>query len=347
MRPRILKLDPQNVDHELIKQASEVIHNRGLVAFPTETVYGLGANALEPKAVSGIFEAKDRPLDDPLIVHISDKKDLYRLAREVPPEAEKLVERFWPGPLTIVLKKTDLVPDIVTTGLDTVAVRMPSNSIARTLIEIAGVPIAAPSANMFGRPSPTDAFHVVDDLKGKIDIVLDGGSTEIGVESTVVEIVVGKVIVLRPGGTSVEELRSLVGEVKIRTLEEEEKKSPGKYPQHYSPMAKVIVVEDLPSQIEDILAIAAENSSEGKKIGLLVKQENEGKYKKYNTKVLGPGEDGRTCASRLFNLFREFDKEGVSVIIAEGIPESGLGLAVMNRLRKAAGPDIVSCESSS
>ena len=165
MRPRILKLDPQNVDYELIKQASEVIHNRGLVAFPTETVYGLGANALEPKAVSGIFEAKNRPLDDPLIVHISDKKDLYRLAREVPPEAEKLVERFWPGPLTIVLKKTDLVPDIVTTGLDTVAVRMPSNSIARTLIEIAGVPIAAPSANMFGRPSPTDALHVVDDLK--------------------------------------------------------------------------------------------------------------------------------------------------------------------------------------
>lgn len=336
MKPRILKLDPQHVDHEILKQASEVIHNRGLVAFPTETVYGLGANALEPKAVSRIFEAKERPLEDPIIVHIADRKDLYRLARKVPQEAEKLVDRFWPGPLTIVLEKTDLVPDIVTTGLDTVAVRMPSNSIAKSFIEIAGVPIAAPSANMFGRPSPTTASHVADDLKGRIDLILDGGPAEIGVESTVVEIVDGKVIVLRPGGTSTEELHEIMGKVEVYTIEEERKKSPGKYPQHYSPKAKVVVVEDGPRQVKEVKSIAREARG---KIGILVKQEHEGNYKKYNTKVLGPSDDSRTCASRLFHLLREFDKDKADIIIAEGIPEKGLGLAVMNRLRKSAGPD--------
>jgi len=338
MKPRVLKIDPYHIDPELIKQAVEVIHNRGLVAFPTETVYGLGANALDPKAVTEIFEAKKRPLDDPLIVHIAEADDLYTLAEEVPPEAEKLLSRFWPGPLTMVLKKTEIVPDLITTGLDTVAVRMPSNMIARKFIEMARVPIAAPSANMFGRPSPTTAQHVVDDLDGKIDIVLDGGNTEIGVESTVVEFIDGRVVVLRPGGINVEELRAIVGDVDIAVESGQMDASPGKYPQHYSPNATVMVVEDSNRQAEETLSIVEEMRSRGKKPGVMARQEHETLYKDVKIKVLGPGDDGRTCASRLFHILREFDSEDVNVIIAEGIPEKGLGLAVMNRLRKAAGP---------
>jgi len=338
MKPRVLKIDPYHIDPELIKQAVEVIHNRGLVAFPTETVYGLGANALDPKAVTEIFEAKKRPLDDPLIVHIAEADDLYTLAEEVPPEAEKLLSRFWPGPLTMVLKKTEIVPDLITTGLDTVAVRMPSNMIARKFIEMARVPIAAPSANMFGRPSPTTAQHVVDDLDGKIDIVLDGGNTEIGVESTVVEFIDGRVVVLRPGGINVEELRAIVGDVDIAVESGQMDASPGKYSQHYSPNATVMVVEDSNRQAEETLSIVEEMRSRGKKPGVMARQEHETLYKDVKIKVLGPGDDGRTCASRLFHILREFDSEDVNVIIAEGIPEKGLGLAVMNRLRKAAGP---------
>ena len=215
IKPLILQIDPANIDMTLIQQAAEVLCEGGLVAFPTETVYGLGANALDPAAVSGIFEAKKRPLDDPLIVHIEDMEHLYRLAAEVPPAAEKVVRHFWPGPLTVVLKRKELVPEIVTTGLDTVAVRMPSSPIAKKLIETAGVPVAAPSANLFGRPSPTSAQHVIDDLEGRIDVVIDGGATEIGIESTVVEFVEGRIIVLRPGGTNIEELRSIAGEEEV------------------------------------------------------------------------------------------------------------------------------------
>ena len=339
MRPRVLKIDPFHIDYELLRQAAEVIHNRGLVAFPTETVYGLGANALEPRAVTGIFEAKKRPLDDPLIVHIADIKDLYALTEELPREADRLVSRFWPGPLTVVLRKTDIVPDLVTTGLETVAVRMPSNPIAKKFIEAAGVPIAAPSANIFGRPSPTTAQHVIDDLDGRIDLVLDGGGTEIGVESTVVEFTDGGILVLRPGGISVEDLRLVAGEVEvIPGTSDETGRSPGKYPQHYSPQAGVILVEEGPGQVEKTLQEASGRSAAGHKVGIMAKEEHAASYREFGVKVLGPGEDARTCASRLFHILREFDAEGVDVIIAEAVTEKGLGLAVMNRLRKAAGP---------
>ena len=189
MKTTVLKIDPLNINPALIDQAAAVIRDKGLVAFPTETVYGLGADALDPEAVSGIFGAKKRPLDDPLIVHICDLEDVYRLATNVPVEAERIAHKFWPGPLTMVLEKTDIVPDIVTTGLVTVAIRMPSNPIAKALIRASGTSIAAPSANLFGRPSPTDAQHVRDDLSGRIDMVIDGGKTDIGVESTVIEFV--------------------------------------------------------------------------------------------------------------------------------------------------------------
>lgn len=336
MKPRVLKIDPSNIDPELLKQAAEVIRLRGLVAFPTETVYGLGADALDPKAVAGIFEAKKRPLDDPLIVHISDINDLYRLTREMPPEAEKLANSFWPGPLTMVLKKTDLVPDLITTGLDTVAVRMPSNTIAAGLITASGVPIAAPSANMFGRPSPTTAAHVIDDLNGRVDMVLDGGDTDIGVESTVVGFDGGHITVLRPGGVTIEDLRQITGDVEVYTGPQRTERTPGEYPQHYSPDAKVIVAENLPDQTGKVRQVAEEMSSQGFRIGIMAKQENAGKYGDHYVKVLGPGEDLRICASRLFRILREFDTERIEVIIAEAVSEEKLGLAIMNRLRKAA-----------
>ena len=339
MKPHVIEIDPANVDIELLKQAAEVIHNRGLVAFPTETVYGLGANALDPKAVTGIFETKERPLDDPLIVHIADMNDLHELSEDIPRQAYKLVERFWAGPLTLVVRKKKIVPDIVTTGLDTVAVRMPSNIIAREFIKVAGVPLAAPSANLFGRPSPTTARHVLDDLEGKIDVILDGGRTAIGVESTVVEFIDDRIIVLRPGGIPVEELVKIVGDVEVVSEQDIAERSPGKYPQHYSPRAKVIVIENSPRQIEETSAVFSEMRAAGRKTGILAKQEHENMYEKSCMKILGPEEDGKTCASRLFHLLREFDDEEVDVIIAEAVSEKGLGLAVMNRLKKAAGPD--------
>ncbi|MFH1847208.1 MAG: L-threonylcarbamoyladenylate synthase [Candidatus Omnitrophota bacterium] len=338
MKPRIFKIDPYNMDLELIKQAADILNNRGLVAFPTETVYGLGANALDPRAVTGIFEAKKRPLDDPLIVHIADIKDLYKLVEKMPQQAEKLVNRFWPGPLTVVLKKTDLVPDIVTTGLETVAVRMPSNIIARKFIEIAGVPVAAPSANLFGRPSPTSAEHVVEDLNSRIDVVLDGGKTEIGIESTVVEFVENRVVVLRPGGIDIEQIQEMVGEVAVCLGTGETDRSPGQYPQHYSPNARVVVVENSPDQVKKVISRAWEMKSYGLHVGIMAKQGHEDDYKKFTVKVLGPKKDLKTCASRLFHILREFDAEKFDAIVAEGLSEQGLGRAIMNRLRKAAGP---------
>jgi L-threonylcarbamoyladenylate synthase len=338
MKPRVLQIDPENIDPELIRQAAEVIRKGKLVAFPTETVYGLGANALDPVAVTGIFEAKERPLDDPLIVHIAEEEDLSELSGEIPEEAKKLVERFWPGPLTVVLKKTEKVPELVTTGLDTVAVRMPSNPIARELIKEAGVPVAAPSANLFGRPSPTQAKHVIDDLDGRIDLVIDGGPAEIGIESTVVEFIEGKAIVLRPGGIDVESLHSVMGNVHIYSGEKELKRSPGKYPQHYSPRARVVVVEGGISQAEKVRSIAREMLIKGSKVGVMAKKEHIDEYEGLDIRVLGPEENGKACALNLFHILREFDSEKVDVILAEAVSEKGLGLAVMNRLRKAAGP---------
>ncbi|MBD3426764.1 MAG: threonylcarbamoyl-AMP synthase [Candidatus Omnitrophica bacterium] len=340
MKPRVLKIDPRKIDLSLIKEAARVITGRGLVAFPTETVYGLGANALDPDAVTGIFEAKRRPLDDPLIVHISRMEEVHELSGEIPARAEKLLGRFWPGPLTVVLRKSEKVPDIVTTGLETVAIRMPSNPIARKLIEVAAVPIAAPSANLFGRPSPTSASHVIEDLRGRIDLVLDGGKTDIGVESTVVEFMEDEVLLLRPGGIDLEDIRDVLGDTEVTVGAGDEESTPGKYPQHYSPRAAVRVVEPGSRQLDRALEALSRARSGGKRVGVMALAEHAGDFGPFDVKVLGPRDEPRVCASRLFHILREFDAEKVDVIVAEGISEKGLGRAVMNRLRKAAGPDL-------
>ena len=336
MKPLVVKIDPLKIDPEKIKEAVAVIKRGGLVAFPTETVYGLGADALNTEAVAGIFIAKKRPLDDPLIVHISQKEDLGRLALEVPDKARRLIEKFWPGPLTVVLKKTSIVPDIVTTGLDTVAIRMPSNPIALKLIELAGTPVAAPSANLFGKPSPTSAGHVVFDIGSQLDMIIDGGDTDIGIESTVVAFRADEVTVLRPGGVTVEEIEEVIGKVDICPIDVGPDNCPGKYPQHYSPNAKVILIEKEPTQVEEVKIKADDLKKKGYKAGIMCCRENVSFYDGYDTKILGPKGVAKVCASRLFRVFREFDIESYDVIIAEGIEEKGIGLAVMNRIRKAS-----------
>ncbi|MBU4511054.1 threonylcarbamoyl-AMP synthase [bacterium] len=339
MKTKILEINSKRIDLTKIKIAAEEIKKGNLVAFPTETVYGLGADALNEKAVAKIFQAKGRPFNDPLIAHIADIKELYRLSKQVPPVALKLAKAFWPGPLTLVLRKSELVSGIVTAGLDTVAVRMPADNIALSLIREAETPIAAPSANLFGRTSPTTAQHVADDLDGKIEMIIDGGKTKVGVESTVLDITTRPVQLLRAGGISVEKLKEVIGQVKISKELEEGFRSPGMLNSHYSPQAKLILVEKKgDAQVEKIRRLASEYKEQGFKVGIMAKEENQKKYNGFEVKVIGKGTELEICAANLFSTLRSFDKEGFEIIIAEGLEEQGLGLAIMERLRKAAVP---------
>lgn len=339
-----LKVNAKKPEIDKIRIAANVIKNGGLVAFPTETVYGLGADALNPKAVEKIFAAKKRPPDNPIIVHIADKEDVYKLALTVPRSAEKLMSQFWPGPLTLVLKRSNLVPDLTVVGLDTVAIRMPSDKVALALIKESETPIAAPSANLAGKPSPTSAQHVIDDLAGKIDIVLDAGPARIGVESTVVDVTVSPPMVLRAGGTPYERLRDVLGEVKLHPTVMANKKvsvsmvrSPGMKHRHYAPEAEMIVVEGEPKKVvEKSQELADLYRAKGKKVGILTTDESQPRFEADVVKTLGRRDDLAAIARNLFRLLREFDDEKVDVIIAEGIVTHDLGLAVMNRLRKAA-----------
>lgn len=329
------------VDARKIRVAARFIREGELVAFPTETVYGLGGDALNREAVLKIFRAKGRPSDNPLIIHIADFEVLYELAREVPKEAELLAKRFWPGPLTLVLPRAEKVPKETTGGLDSVAVRMPSHEIALTLIKVSGRPIAAPSANISGKPSPTLAEHVVDDFYGKIACIVDGGETFIGVESTVIDLTGWPPVLLRPGGLPLEEIEKVVGEVLIHPAvkgkEVDLAKAPGMKYKHYSPSADVIVVEGKRERVhEKISELVATFKKEGKHVGVMA---TGGTYEADEFFDLGESEE--EVARNLFKALRELDKRRVDVIIAEGIEERGLGLAVMNRLRKAAGYRVV------
>ncbi len=314
MKTRIIKISSRNPDERSIATAAAVIKNGGLVVFPTETVYGLGANALDEQAVKKIFLVKGRPQDNPLIIHISEIKQLYSLVSEIPDNAKKLIKRFWPGPLTLILKKTKIVPDIVTCGLDSVAIRMPNNKIALELIKYAGVPIAAPSANISGRPSPTNAKHVALDLMGKIDMIIDGGSTNIGLESTVIDLTQTPPVILRPGKITQKQIEKIIS--KLQKKKEEFikiPKSPGMKYKHYSPNAKVIIIKD-EKEIEKIY-----KKYSNKKI----------KQLKYTNKI--------DMAKNLFKDFREADKKNYNIIVVKEVEDKEFGAAIMNRLRKAAG----------
>jgi len=345
----LLKVDSEKPDVSQIEVAAEFIRKGGLVAFPTETVYGLGADALNAQAVLTLFEAKKRPLDNPPIVHIADPKEICRLVEDVPKKAELLMKRFWPGPLTLVFRRSNLVPTVTVAGLDTVAVRMPKHKVALALIRQSGCPIAAPSANLAGKPSPTTAQHVYEDLNGRIDVILDGGPTDIGVESTVVDLSIDPPQVLRPGGTPFEALKQVFGDIKLHPfvlaeaeLPLEKTRSPGMRHKHYAPKAEVILVEgNVSAVVPKVKEIAEFYEKKGVKVGVLATDETQASYTADVIESLGSRSNLALVAQRLFRLLREIDAQGVAVIIAESVSSDGLGLAVMNRLRKASGYHIV------
>jgi L-threonylcarbamoyladenylate synthase len=345
----LLRVDPEAPDVEKIRAGAGLIRSGGLVAFPTETVYGLGADTLNAKAVLALFEAKRRPLDNPPIVHVCDFGDVIRVAKEVPAVAEGLMRRFWPGPLTLILKRSRVVPDVAVAGLDTVAVRMPRHSVALALIRESGCPVSAPSANLAGKPSPTMARHVLEDLDGRIDAVLDGGPTAVGVESTVLDVTVEPPQVLRPGGTPFESLKKVLDRVELnpavtaeRPVSVEKVRSPGLKHKHYAPDANLVVVEgELSAVVRRVNELVAYYLKRGSRVGVLCTAETAGSYRAHVVKSLGSRGELGSVARSLFGCLREFDSEGVDVIVAEGVPLEGLGLAVMNRLRRASGYKIV------
>jgi L-threonylcarbamoyladenylate synthase len=310
----------------IIGQAAEIIKRGGIVAFPTETVYGLGADAFNPIAIARIFEVKKRPYFDPLIIHIARPADLEKIVLNIPSKAKKLIDRFWPGPLTLVLPKRQEVPDIVTAGLPTVAVRIPSHPIALELIELADCPIAAPSANPFGYVSPTTADHVRDQLGDQVDFILDGGSCEVGVESTIVSFVEGEPRLLRPGGIPLEEVESVIGMVAVGSINKEKPSAPGMLPKHYAPHTPIL----LDWSEKD----AAKYGN--RKIGLLAFHKISPSSKFSQVEVLSEKGDLREAAANLFSAIRRLDDSGLDLILAESVPEVGLGRAIMDRLRRAS-----------
>ncbi|GBC70268.1 Threonylcarbamoyl-AMP synthase [Candidatus Calditenuaceae archaeon HR02] len=348
---RVYRVDKEAPDPAAISRAAEVIRMGGLVAFPTETVYGLGADALNPSAVERVFRVKGRPPDNPLIIHIASFEDLYSVAEELDWRAEKLAKRFWPGPLTLVVKRSARVPDATVAGLDTAAVRMPRHNVALRLIEAAGRPIAAPSANKSGKPSPTLATHVIQDLGDEIDLILDAGPTDIGVESTVIDLTSEKPAILRPGGVSREEIEAAIGEVEVHPSAlglllhgGEAPRSPGMKYRHYAPTARLIVVEGELEVVRSAVAGLADLlMSRGIRVGVL---SSDGyRYRANVVRDLGSRSNPLEAARQLFKSLREMDDEGVDVIVAEGWQEEkGIGLALKNRLRKASGGAVLSAE---
>lgn len=332
---------------DAIRAAGEILKRGGLVAFPTETVYGLGANALDEEAARKTYAAKGRPSDNPLIVHIAQLEDLRAITRQVPDKALILARTFWPGPLTMIFDKSGIVPDGTTGGLDTVAVRMPDNPAALALIRAAGGYVSGPSANTSGRPSPTTAQHVREDLDGKIDMILDCGPVEIGVESTIVDMTVEPPMILRPGAVTKEMLEEAVGEVAVdHTILTADSKTPPKAPgmkyRHYAPRAEMVVVEGpLDRVTARIRSLAAEQEARGHRTGIIATEETVGRYDHGNVKCIGTREDESTVAANLYAVLREFDADGTEYIYSEAFDEGGIGHAVMNRLLKAAGHHVI------
>lgn len=325
-----------NADSNAIELGARIIADGGLVVFPTETVYGIGANALDTNAVSKIFKAKGRPQDNPLIVHISSINDMDKLVSEIPENAKKLAEKFWPGPLTMIMKKSDIIPENISAGLDTVAIRLPSHPIAKELIEKSGVPIAAPSANISGRPSPTSAEHCTFDLMGKVDLILDGGHCEVGLESTVVSLIGDIPVLLRPGKITPEQIREVTGDIIItpgvfKEVDSNEKSpSPGLKHKHYAPKADVILIH---GSIEKFSKFCEENYS--KNVWAMAFEED---MNNLNIPAVSYGKlsDSDEQASNIFALLRELDKKNAKTIYVHAPSSKGVGLAVYNRLLRAA-----------
>ena len=335
-------IDREKPDPAVLAAAASIIRKGGLVAFPTETVYGLGANGLDSSAVRRIFQAKGRPADNPLILHIAEKRELSTLVAVVPDWLEPVLEKYWPGPLTVVLPRLPIVPDIVTAGLDTVAVRLPSLGAARELIRAAGVPIAAPSANLSGRPSPTTAEAVMSDMEGRIEMVLDGGPCEVGLESTVLDCSAKIPTILRPGGVTQEMLSECLLQVTVaggnKETESDTPRAPGMKYRHYAPSAPLILLPYEPAgNAGELIRAVKAALAQGKTVGAIVEMENASLLPR-EVIVATCGSKGKRsqAAAKLYEALRFFDKNPVDVIYMESVPEKGIGRALMNRLKKAA-----------
>lgn len=347
MNTRVIRIDEQHMDMVLVGEAGAIIRAGGLVAFPTETVYGLGGDALNPQSSEKIYLAKGRPSDNPLIVHIADIEKLDAIVREVPESARILAEQFWPGPLTMILHKSDAVPYETTGGLDTVAVRMPVHPVARALIRAAGGYVAAPSANRSGRPSPTAAEYVIEDMDGRIEMVIDSGDVEIGLESTIIDLTTDKATILRPGYITNRMLVQVLGEVEedctmMRADSGQAPKAPGMKYRHYAPKGELTIIDGEEERVvEYINTQIRQQMKDNKKTGVIGTDTSVSKYQADVCKSLGSRKDEATIARELYRVLREMDDESVEVIYAESFDAVGLGQAIMNRLLKAAGHRIV------
>ncbi|MBR4719901.1 MAG: threonylcarbamoyl-AMP synthase [Lachnospiraceae bacterium] len=349
MDTKIVKIDENAIDHEAIKAAGDVIKKGGLVAFPTETVYGLGGNALDPGASRKIYEAKGRPSDNPLIVHIYRMEDLYEVAADVSNDAIKLADKFWPGPLTMIFNKKAIVPGETTGGLDTVAVRMPDNSIASEFIKASGGFVAAPSANLSGRPSPTSAAHVIEDMDGRIDMIIDGGSSVIGLESTIVDMTGDVPMILRPGYISGEMVKDVLFKVDYDpavfgdVTEGLRPKAPGMKYRHYAPKGELMIIKgDRDLVVRYIQERITGGLEQGKRVGIIATDETAGYYRDATLlKSVGAREDEESIARHLYAVLRECDDSDIDLIFSEDFDTPRIGQAIMNRLIKAAGHNIV------
>ena len=353
MKTKLIRVDAQelhdgkNESREALREAGEIIRQGGLVAFPTETVYGLGGDALNPESSKKIYAAKGRPSDNPLIIHIADIKDLEKIVKEIPQSAYQLADVFWPGPLTMILPKSEEVPYQTTGGLNTVAVRMPSHPVALEFIREAGGYVAAPSANLSGKPSPTKAKYVVQDMDGRIDMIIDGDGVDIGLESTIVDLTGDKPMILRPGYITKEMLDAVLGQVEIdpTLLDSDSKeapKAPGMRYRHYAPKGELVLVEGSP---EAVVSYINEQTSlhrqQGEKTGIIGTTEMTGRYEADSVKIAGSRDDETAIARQLYTFLREFDDEDVAYMYAESFAGTGMRQAIMNRLLKAAGHKII------